>query len=173
MLKTAKDLTFIGLTTALLIAGQFVLSSVKGVEVVTVLLLSFCYAFGAKRGIFAATAFSLIRCIFFGFFPTVIILYLVYYNLFAIVTGNLGKLLKKFRIFAQSVIFAFTAAFLTAGFTLLDDIITPLYFGYTADAAKAYFIASLPVMLPQIVCAFVTVIILFPPLSRVYLKFGQ
>ena len=60
MIKTSKEIAVIALTVALLIAGQFVLSGVKGVEVVTVILLTFCYCFGAKMGMLTATASSFI-----------------------------------------------------------------------------------------------------------------
>ena len=168
MIRTSKEVAVIGLTVALLIAGQFVLSGVKGVEIVTVIFLTFCYCFGAKMGILTATAYSILRCVFFGFFPTVIILYLVYYNLFAIVIGLLRGCLNKtgtvFRLIALSV----TAAVLTIFFTLLDTVITPFYFGYTAEATKAYFYASVPVLVSQVVCAIVTVLVMFIPLEKVF-----
>ena len=75
---------------ALLTAVQFALSFVAGVELVTVLLLCFCYVFGIYYGLLTATAFSLVRCVLFGFVPNVVILYLIYYSLFAVLFGRLG-----------------------------------------------------------------------------------
>lgn len=173
MQKTARNLAFIGLTTALLIAGQLALSGIQGVEIVTVLLLSFCYVFGVKCGLITATAYSLLRCIIFGFFPTVVILYLIYYNLFAVVIGLLGKPMQKLSPFAENIILAVVASVLTVCFTLIDDVITPLYFSYGKDAAKAYFFASLPAMITQTVCAFITVLLMFRPLSKIYSKFKR
>ena len=69
MLKTSKEIAVVALTVALLIAGQFALSAVQGVEVVTVIFFSFCYVFGVKRGVIAAVAYALLRNIYFGFFP--------------------------------------------------------------------------------------------------------
>ena len=80
-MKTAKEITVIGLFVALLIGGQFVLSGISGIEIVTVLIVSFCFYFGVFRGVIVATAFSLLRCFIFGFFPNVIVLYLIFYNL--------------------------------------------------------------------------------------------
>ena len=74
---------------ALLIVTQFALSFVSGVELVTVILLCYCYTVGITCGVITATAFSLLRCILFGFTPNVIILYLVYYNLFALLFGGM------------------------------------------------------------------------------------
>ena len=85
----AKKIAACAVMVALLIAVQFALSFVPGVELVTVLLLCFCYAFGRACGVITATAFSLLRCMLFGFMPNVLILYLVYYNLFALLFGSL------------------------------------------------------------------------------------
>lgn len=49
-MRTAKEIALIGVFTALLISGQFVLSGLSGIEIVTVLLLSFSYYFGIRRG---------------------------------------------------------------------------------------------------------------------------
>ncbi|PWM75263.1 MAG: hypothetical protein DBX59_02205 [Bacillota bacterium] len=170
MIKTSKEIAVIALMVALLIAGQFVLSGVQGVEVVTVLFFSFCYVFGVKRGIAVAAAYSLLRNIYFGFFPQVILLYLAYYPLFAVVAGLTGRWLKKsgMHVALKIVICAAVAAVCTALFTLLDDVITPLYFGYSAASREAYFYASLPVMLTQVICAAATVAVLFFPLTKIF-----
>lgn len=87
----AKKVAVCAVSVSLLIALQFTLSYVPGVELVTVFLLCFSYAFGCLMGVISATGFSLLRCIIFGFDPSVVILYLIYYNLFAILFGVLGK----------------------------------------------------------------------------------
>lgn len=224
---------------ALLIDGQYVFSFVVGVEIVTVLLISFACAFGVRRGIICAVAFSLLRCLLYGFYPTVIILYLIYYPLLAAVFGGLGHIkditfknypiwfaviinavllsiatacalsaalgfIKISRLWESTVtillwvifglcltmLFAFDglliaaaifkkntaaalkiitfasiAAVCTAVFTLLDDIITPLIFGYSRLTALAYFYSSFTAMLPQVICTIITVCTLFAPLS--------
>ena len=81
LFRSAKEIALMSIMTALLLASQFVFAAIQGVEVVTVFLLSFCVAFGARRGMLVATAFSLMRCFIYGFFPNIVILYLVYYIL--------------------------------------------------------------------------------------------
>lgn len=81
--------------SALLLGAQYALWFVKGVEVVTVLLLVFSYRFGVRCGVLSAVAFSLLRCLLFGFFPNVVILYLLYYPLFAACFGFLGNALRR------------------------------------------------------------------------------
>ena len=63
---------------------------------------------------------------------------------------------------------AAVAALCTVCFTLIDDVVTPLYFRYSASSWAAYFVASLPVMATQTVCAAVTVALLTFPLVKIY-----
>ncbi len=167
-MRAAKEIALNGVFTALLIGGQFVLSGISGVEIVTVLLLSFSYYFGIRRGLFVANAFSLLRCLIFGFFPNVIILYLVYYNLFVLAFGLLGIRFKKELNLVIHIILVIAACIMTIIFTGLDDIITPLYYRFSIDAMKAYALASLTAVIPQVICTIVTVSFLLPILNRVF-----
>ena len=168
LFKTAKDIAFIAIMTALLIASQLVLSAVAGVEVVTVLFLSYCYVFGVLRGLVVANCFSLLRCLLFGFVPNVIILYLVYYNLFALTIGLLGKFTKNISQWKSLIITVAVIAVLTACFTLIDDLITPWMLAYGPRGKRVYFYNSLITMAIQTVCAVVTTSLMFLPLRRAF-----
>ncbi len=170
-MKTAKDLALVSVFTALLIGGQFALSMLSGVEIVTVLFLTFAFVFGVKKSLFVATAFSLLRCLIFGFFPTVILLYLLYYNLFALVIGSIGNKIEHRLTRKSHALLVGTAILLTVCFTALDNVLTPLFYGYTRQAALAYAVASLTALVPQTVCVFVTVLLLFPLLYRICFPF--
>ncbi len=162
---TARDCACIAAFVALVIAAQLALSLVPGVELVTVLFVSFSFSFGAKRGVIAALAFSLLRQFVFGVFPTVLILYVIYFPMLAFIFGTLGKRVKmngKNLIWLTGV-----ASICTASFSLIDCIITPLWYGYTKAAMRAYFFACFPFMIPQVICTAVTVALLFPPLVKV------
>lgn len=165
-MKSAKDITLIAMYSALLIGVQFILSSLLGVELVSVMLALYSLTFGAKRGMATAVVFSLLRCIIFGFFPSVIILYLIYYPSFALVFGLLKGI--KYKIYP---IFCIVITTLTICFSLLDDVITPLVLSFsTIGAWKSYFLASLPVLLTHSVSVGVSAAVLFYPLSRVLSK---
>lgn len=224
------------MSAAILIAAQYVLGFVSGVEIVTALLLSFSAYFGALCGMITAVAFSILRCFIWGFYPSVIVLYLIYYPLFALLCGTLGRLtedkmkgvaafvcvnaavaaigacsavcaalglIKISRLYAASLkalfwtLFGVCAAFLivfdgiyaayklkktdgaalkvfvlaaaaalsTVCFTLLDDVITPLMTGMGKLSALGYFYSSFLAMLPQTVCAVVSVLTLYPPVT--------
>ena len=166
-MNSAKKIILPGVFTALLIGGQLALSGISGVEVVTVLLLTFVYRYGIGQGLLVANAFSLLRCFIFGFMPNVIVLYLIYYNIFVLVFGFIGKLFKHEYSVKKHIIVLFIAVIMTALFTMTDNILTPLMYSFTAKAAKAYFVASLYTVIPQLVCTFATVVVLFPVLLKI------
>ncbi len=244
MRLTARDIAYIAVMVALLIGGQALFAAVPGVEVVTALLLCFSWSFGVGRGVLTATAYSLLRCIFFGFDAKTVVLYLVYFNFFACLFGLLGAhggkrergekrgpsplalvcaeffflvlcglaavvlsgavkvsilLQTGMNILAWVLLFvglagaavynvllvlsrkhpacaaaaetaaaAAAAAVCTILFTLLDDALYPLFYGVSGEAAVAYFYTSFTAMLPQTVCALVSVSLLFQPLTRVF-----
>lgn len=165
-MRSARFITLTALYTALLICVQFALSGVAGVELVTVFFLAFCFSAGVKAGLTVAVCFSTLRCFLFGFYPTVIILYLVYYTGFALFFGFLGnKFNRKTPLPAYICAVILSTAF-TAVFTLLDDVITPLFYRFGWSATKAYFYSSLPFMLSQCVSVAVSVGILFVPVCK-------
>ena len=170
MKQKTRFIVRVAICVAMLIGGQLALSGVSGVEIVTVMMLCFCFCCGIQSGIATATVFSLLRCLVFGFQVNVIVLYLVYYNLFAVFFGWLGtRFTGKITLPKKAIIVACAVAF-TVLFTLLDDVITPLMFGFHANAAKVYFLQSLYAVVPQTVCVLVTVSVLFTPLTRVIRK---
>ena len=164
--RTAKECALLAVFVAVVIAAQMVLSFIPGVEIVTVLFVSYSFVAGWKRGMFTATAFSLLRQIIFGFFPTVLILYLVYYNLLTFCFGILGKKIKKPTKYLPLIVIL--ACFGTVLFTMLDNILTPLWYGYNEQVAKIYFYTSIPFMIPQLLCTGVSVLSLFLPLSKIF-----
>ncbi len=87
----AKSIASIAVMTALLIGGQLAFSYAVGIEVITVLLACYAFVYGVRCGVLSATAFSLLRCFIWGFYPAVVVLYLIYYPLFAAIFGLLGK----------------------------------------------------------------------------------
>lgn len=91
----AKEIAAIAVEVALLIGGQAAIGPVMGVEIVTVLLLTFAWAYGPRAGVLAAICFSLLRCMIWGVDVHVVVLYLLYYPLFALTFGALGKISDK------------------------------------------------------------------------------
>ena len=163
---SAKECAYLAAFVALVISLQLVFAAVPGVELVTVSFVAYSFAFGIKRGCIAATAFSLLRQLVFGFFATVLILYLVYFNLLACLFGLLGK---KTRANGKNLIWLIlTACLCTVFFSVFDNLLTPIWYGYSARATKAYLLASLPFMIPQVLCTAVSVGVLFLPMVKVF-----
>ena len=169
-MNKTKFIARVAMSVALLIGGQLVLNNVTGIEIVTVMMLCFCYCYGIHYGIATATTFSLLRCLIFGFQINVIVLYLVYYNLFALFFGWLGRRFTGEMSLIRTMIVVASAVAFTVCFTLLDDVITPLIYGFHQKAAMAYFLGSLYAVVPQSICTLVTVLVCFYPLTKVIKK---
>ena len=169
-MNKTKFVVRVAMCVALLIGAQLALSSISGIEIVTPMMLCFCYCYGIRHGIAVATTFSLLRCFVFGFQVNVIVLYLVYYNLFALFFGWLGRRFSGETSLLKTVIAVVSAVVFTIMFTLLDDVITPLIFGFHPKAAMVYFLNSLYAVIPQTICAAVTVAVCFRPLTQVIKK---
>ena len=171
-MNKTKFIVRVAMCVALLIGGQLALTGISGIEIVTVMMLLFCFSYGIRHGIAIATTFSLLRCFVFGFQINVIVLYLIYYNLFAIFFGWLGARFAGKASLSKTILVVASAAAFTVCFTLLDDIITPLLYGFHRKAAMVYFLQSLYAVIPQTVCTVVTVSVCFHPLTRVIKKFN-
>jgi hypothetical protein len=160
----------VAMCVALLIGGQMALSGVSGIEIVTVMLLCFCFHSGIRYGVAVATTFSLLRCFFFGFQVNVIVVYLVYYNVFALFFGWLGKRITGKITLPKLCVIVASAMVFTVLFTMLDNVITPLIFAFHKNAAAVYFAQSLYALVPQTICTMATVSILFVPLIKILQK---
>lgn len=165
-----KEIVRVAICVAMLIGGQLALAAVSGIEIVTVMMVCFCVCYGIRAGVAIATVFSLLRCFIFGFQVNIIVLYLVYYNLFAVFFGWLGgRFAGRITLLRLGITVASAMVF-TVFFTLLDDVITPVIYGFHPNAAKIYFFQSLYAVIPQTLCTLVTVAVLFPPLTKVIQK---
>ena len=167
MFRSAKEIAYTGITVALLVGGQVALSAISGVEIVTAIFAVYCLVFGVIRGIVVATAFSIVRCLVFGFFPQVILLYLIYYNLFAIAIGLLGHALKNGKDVIQLMTLTVSAIILTACFTVIDNLLNIWLFNLPEVAIKIYVAQSIPVAVRQMICSAITVPLFYYPLKRI------
>ncbi len=164
--SSAKECAYIGVFIAAVIAAQAALSVAVGIELVTVLFAAYAYTFGVRRGVIAATAFSILRMLIFGFSLPALILYLLYYNAFSLVMGMLARAVKN--PLKGLIFIVLTVGVCTLFFTLLDDIITPLYLSFSTKAWRLYVYASLPVMGVHTACAALSTAALFIPLYKVF-----
>ena len=167
--SSAKECAYIAVFVAVLIAVQFALSFVPGVELITVLFVAYSFVMGIKRGVISAAAFAFLRQLIFGFAPTVLILYLIYFPLLTFVFGFLGSKIKNPLKFLPLIVLV--ACVCTTTFTMIDNVITPIWYGYGQKSAKLYFMASIPFMIPQVICSLISVSVLFYPLYKVFIAF--
>ncbi len=170
-MKRTKRLALIGIYTALLIGAQFALSFVSGLEIVTVLFFSFAFVFGVKMSVLTGIAFSLLRCLVFGFYPSVLIEYLIFYTFFAIAVGGFGHAVKRKLTLKAYIVALIVALSVTFTFTVVDNVVSPLYFGLDRIATTAYHSASVATLISQLICTALTVGVLFPPIFKVMERF--
>lgn len=165
VIYSAKEVARTAVFVAMVIGSQYALSAVPFVEVVSLLFICYAYVFGAARGGVAAVAFSLLRQLLFGFYPVVLILYLVYFSMLSVVFGCLPRWCRwtGWKLLALATGLAIVC---TVCFTMLDNLLTPWYYSYTQKAAEMYFKASLPFMLGQVACVGLSVGGLFLPLTK-------
>ena len=168
VLTTAKECAYVAVFTALLIASQWVLSALPNVEIVTVLFVCYAFVFGVRRSLVCATAFSLLRQFVFGFIPKVLILYLIFYNLLALLFGLLGK--TRLSMAKRFVLVVVIVCVCTLVFTFLDNVLTTVWYGYSEKASKMYVTASIPVMITHVISNTVGILVLFLPLERVFAR---
>lgn len=164
--RSAKECASLAVFVALVIAIQVALSFLPGVELVTVMFVAYAFVLGCRRGMIAATLFSLLRQLIFGFYPVVLILYCIYFNLLTLTFGLLGR---KMQVKPKNIwVVSLVACIGTVCFNMLDNVLTPLFFGYSKKLMKIYFFSSFSFMIPQVICTAVSVTFLFLPLACVF-----
>lgn len=70
----------------------------------------------------------------------------------------------------QLILITTVAALCTVCFTMIDNVLTPFFYGYTLEAGLIYFYGSFLAVLPQVVCTIATVSTLFYPLTHLLKK---
>lgn len=164
-IQKTKEVAYTAVFTALLIGAQIVLSGVAGVEIVTALFFSYAFMLGGKRASLAGVAFAFLRQLIFGFYVNVFLLYVIYFPIAGIAFGWMGKRGKPVERFPWAIVVAIVCAFL---FTLIDDVVTPLWYGFGGGQTIAYFYASIPIMLMQAVSVGITMAVGFLPLCKAF-----
>ena len=99
-----------------------------------------------------------------------VMLWALFAVLLALFVGSVVLLFLggRVRIGREAAVLASLAAFCTVCFTLLSDVITPLFYGWSIDVAIGYFYTGFFAMVPQTLCAAVSVTLLFYPLERAF-----
>lgn len=86
--------------------------------------------------------------------------------IFIFISYFVASIVSRSNLAKEISITVSTAVCCTVMFTLLDDIITPLFYGYSIDVAIGYFYTSFLALLPQTISVSLSVAILFYPLKK-------
>ncbi len=167
MLKSkfsAKRLAFAGVMGALLVVGKFALSFIPNVEVVTTLLVAFCFVFGFD-GVIASLIFCTADVILYPPSLDVIVSYYIYWNLIAITVVVLKELgVKSF------VPYFITAVLYTLSFGVLTSFFNCLFFGVNFGAV---YIAGLYFYAVHLLSTAIFMIVGFKPIVKVLTKIKE
>ena len=158
MLKSAKRLAFAGVMGALLVVGKFAFSFIPNVEVVTTLLIAYCFVFGFD-GVISSLVFCTLDVIIYPPSIDVVISYYIYWNLMAITIATLSKL--KVKNFIPHFV---TACVYTLLFGAITSLFNSLFFGVPFGAV---YVAGLYFYAIHLVSTAVFMIIGFKPVTKV------
>lgn len=139
-------------------AGIFVAVNAMLISVATTSFVFSAFKLIKISRLYSATAYALAWAIF-GLSAALLICFNAMFA-YVRIKGRGGYILKIF-------LFASAASICTICFTLLDDVLTPLFVGMTPATALGYFYASFIAMLTQTLCAILSISFLFIPVMRV------
>ncbi len=161
MLTSPKRLAFAGVMGALLVVGKFALSFIPNVEVVTTLLIAYCFVFGFD-GVFSSLVFCTLDVIIYPPSIDVILSYYIYWNLIAITTAMLKELgVKSF------IPHFITACVYTLIFGVLTSFFNSLFFGVPFGVV---YVAGLYFYAIHLVSTAVFMIVGFKPITKLLEK---
>jgi len=161
-ISPARAIALVGISAATVECGKLVLAAIPNVEVVTLLLALYGYAFG-YLGVAAALVFVAIEPMIYGF-GSWVISYIIYWPLVAVVFMLLGRARIKNRLLLTAV-----AVGLTLFFSILSSLVDiGLFSGFFDNFFARFFVYyahGVPFYTAQIVTNAVLFPLLFPFLS--------
>lgn len=149
----------VGIATALLFASQVVLASLPNIEIVSVLLLVYT-RYMKKLTLYVIYAFALLEGLVYGFHVWFLV-YLYIWMILYLIARAVGEM-------DSPLAWAFIAAVFGLAFGTLSSI--PYFFILGVEGALAYIGAGLVFDLAHCAGNFVTTLLLYAPLCRVFEK---
>lgn len=165
--NAARAAALVGVMAATVECAKLALASIPNVEVVTLLIASYSYAFGSL-GILASLVFVIIEPLIWGFGGW-FVSYLIYWPTVAATFALLGRLRRGGRIIPTV-----TAVVLTLLFGILTSLVdVGLFTGYFDSFSERFFIyyvRGIPFYLTQTVTNAIVFPLTFPFITRFLLK---
>ena len=161
-MNRVKQITFIALYVAIIVAFQTLLSSMNGIELTTLFFTSAAIFLPLHVSVTLVVVYCLIEGIMFGFGDWVIV-YLIYWSFVVITTFLLRPLCKKSFIFTALINAVY--GFLLGLFFFVEMLIL-----YGQSSAISYYLAGLQGDLTHLVSNFLIALILFPQIQKLFPK---
>jgi energy-coupling factor transport system substrate-specific component len=164
-----KSIVLIAICAALLTGGKMALAALPNIEVVTLFIMLFAYAFGLRIALPATLIFCVFEGVLFGFHYW-LIAYFIHWPGIAIVTA----LISKLKI-AKNFVYIIFGVLGTAMFGVTTSAIDALF---AMQVAKVNFFVMFSVIYvrgllfyaAQILSSIFFLTIAFPPLSQLFLR---
>ena len=163
-IRTAKDLTFIGLAAASLTVVKLALSYIANVELVTLLVVFYTLKLGAKRTIVSVNVFILCETFIYGF-GFWVISYFIHWNTLVVMIYLVSRKGEK-----KSIVYALFCLLLTFLFGVQTSAIEVLFLSGSADffgAVLFRYIMGLSFFAVHMASAFLSVLFILPPLLKI------
>jgi energy-coupling factor transport system substrate-specific component len=115
-LKSAREITYVAIMSAMLVLGKFALSFIPNVEVVTTLVMVFACCFG-YRVLGATVVFCTLDMVLYSFSIDVAISYYIYWNALAFVGATMRKFGAKstYAYLILAIVGTVSFGFITTG----------------------------------------------------------
>lgn len=161
--RTAEDIAYIGLAAASLTAVKLALSWLANVELVTLFLVFYTFALGAKRTFFACNVFIFVEIFIYGFAPWGLS-YFIHWNALVLVVWLFIRAGVK-----KPIYYALLCMGLTFLFGIQTSIVEVLFFSSSTNFFQAvllrYFM-GITFFVVHVASSFFSVLFLLPHLLK-------
>ena len=161
-MNKVKQITFVAIYAAIIVAFQTLLSTISGLELTTLLFVAATLFLPLTTAFNIVIVYCLIEGILFGFGDWVL-LYLVYWSFVVLITRLLRKHLKKHILLNALVNGIF--GFLLGVFFFLEALIL-----YGSSTAISWYVSGFPTDIFHLFSNVFITLILFPIISRIMPK---
>ena len=159
-MNRVKQMAFIGVYVAIIVAFQTLLSSINGLELTTLLITTAALLLPLSTSLTIVVVYCLIQGILYGFGDWLVV-YIIYWTLIDLVSYFLRSLLRK-HLILNSILNG-VYGFLLGIFFFFKTIIL-----YDLSSAISYYLTGLNGDILHTVLNFLITLILYPVITRIF-----
>ena len=161
-MNRVKQIAFIGVYVAIIIAFQTLLSSINGLELTTLLITTAALLLPLSTSLTIVVVYCLIQGILYGFGDWLVV-YIIYWTLVDLVSYFLRSFLRKYLILNSILNGAY--GFLLGIFFFFKTLIL-----YDLSSAISYYLTGLSGDIFHTIINILVTLILYPVIARIFSK---